>query len=203
MPDIRTVTDVIAEHMGSDAVPVWRVRSVDRAGHMHEHIFPHVTLAWRAAEYDIDPTDTAALLDIILHEPFLPDLDDPAEAASDPAAAAGLTVRSSAARGGAQPAAEPVRLQNAPSLGAAREAHLLRIAHAKAHRVGVVTPKGKADPLAAIKAARIDPVQVAELAVRVDELRRQYRGERILRGSQALPPAADIPTRQTEEGNRA
>lgn len=36
----------------------------------HVHVFPPDTLEWRAAEYGIDPTDTDALLDIILGEPF-------------------------------------------------------------------------------------------------------------------------------------
>lgn len=34
-------------------------------------VFPEDTLEWRAAEYGIDPNDTATLLDIVLTEPFL------------------------------------------------------------------------------------------------------------------------------------
>jgi hypothetical protein len=39
------------------------------------HVFPHDTLEWRAAEYGIDPADTATLLDIVLAEPYLTDED--------------------------------------------------------------------------------------------------------------------------------
>jgi hypothetical protein len=37
----------------------------------HVHLMPVETPEWRAAEYGIDPTDTATLLDIVLAEPML------------------------------------------------------------------------------------------------------------------------------------
>lgn len=37
----------------------------------YQHHFPLDTLEWRAAEYEIDPSDTAKLLDIVLTEPFI------------------------------------------------------------------------------------------------------------------------------------
>jgi len=36
-----------------------------------KHVFPADTLEWRAAEYEIDPSDLDTLLDIVLWEPFL------------------------------------------------------------------------------------------------------------------------------------
>ncbi|WP_143264372.1 hypothetical protein [Amycolatopsis kentuckyensis] len=39
------------------------------------HLFPLDTLEWRAAEYGIDPADTATLLDIVLAEPYLSEED--------------------------------------------------------------------------------------------------------------------------------
>jgi hypothetical protein len=39
------------------------------------HLFPLETLEWRAAEYGIDPADTATLLDVVLAEPYLSEED--------------------------------------------------------------------------------------------------------------------------------
>lgn len=39
---------------------------------VHYHLFPHESLEWRAAEYDLDPSDAEVLLDIVLAEPFIP-----------------------------------------------------------------------------------------------------------------------------------
>lgn len=38
---------------------------------MFPHVFPKDTLEWRAAEYDIDPSDVDTLLGIVLYEPLL------------------------------------------------------------------------------------------------------------------------------------
>jgi hypothetical protein len=48
-------------------------RITDDAGVVHEgiHAFPYDTLEWRAAEYDIDPSDVDTLMDIVLAEPYL------------------------------------------------------------------------------------------------------------------------------------
>lgn len=176
VPDIRTVTDVATERLGSEAVPVWRVRTADAEGHIHEHIFPHVTLAWRAAEYGIDPADTQALLDVILHEPLLPDLDDPSEAAKDPAALAGMTVPARQARGPVRKGDPvPVRLHNADTIDDARTAHLLRISAIKS-TVRVDPPERGPNPLKPILDTAVDPAQVADFASRVDQTRRRLRG---------------------------
>lgn len=62
------------------------------------HTFPEDTMEWRAAEYGIDPADLDTLLDIVLHEPHLPDDDQP-----------------------------ELSLHNAPTIDAARDRHLARI----------------------------------------------------------------------------
>lgn len=72
------------------------------------HIFPYDTMEWRAAEYAIDPDDTATLLDIVLMEPYLTEAD------SNPALA----------------------LHAAPTLEDARAAHVARCAAVKLrHRI--------------------------------------------------------------------
>lgn len=203
MPDIRTVTEVVTEILGTDSTPCWRVRSTDAQGRIHEHIFPEVTLTWRAAEYGIDPADTATLLDIVLHEPFLPDLDDPDEAAKDPAAKAGLTVPARIANGRVREGDPvPARLHNAATIDDARTAHLLRITEAKKQR-RVDPPAGKQNPLQSILDTVIDPAQVADFAERVDQTRRRLRGERIPRTSQPAAPLDDAAIRRAREMKEA
>jgi hypothetical protein len=68
-----------------------------------QHVFPLDTLEWRAAEYGIDPADTATLLDIVLAEPHLTEEDW----------AAGH------------------QLHDAPDIDTARQDHLARCARAK------------------------------------------------------------------------
>lgn len=76
------------------------------------HLLPVDTLEWRAAEYGIDPADTATLLDIVLAEPYLSEEDW----------AAGY------------------RLHDAPDIATARRDHLARCARAKLrHRLSTRT----------------------------------------------------------------
>lgn len=49
----------------------WAVASTGPDGVRRLHVFPPDTLAWRAAEYGIDPADSHTLLDIVLHERFM------------------------------------------------------------------------------------------------------------------------------------
>ncbi|MER7814553.1 hypothetical protein [Streptomyces sp. NPDC096153] len=179
MPEIRTVTDVVTDHLGPDRVECWRVRTLTPTGHVHEHIFPTTTLEWRSAEYGIDPEDTETLLDVILHEPFLPDLDDPAAAAEDPAVKAGMTAAGPAARGLAgRGAVVPVRLHNAATIDDARTAHLMRIQAVK-DKIHVKAPSGKQSPLKRIHDAGVDRSRVAAFAEVVDEARRQHRRDQL------------------------
>ncbi len=95
-----------------------RLLSVERKGEMIEvqrellfadgstmngkHVFPQDTLEWRAAEYEIDPADTDTLLDMVLWEPLLDEDDEP-----------------------------DLDVHSAPTIRAARERHLERIAKRK------------------------------------------------------------------------
>lgn len=80
------------------------------------HLFPLDTMEWRAAEYGIDPADTATLLDIVLTEPYLTEEDWTA---------------------GHQ-------LHDAPDIATARHHHLARCTAAKLrHRIST---RGKTHP---------------------------------------------------------
>jgi hypothetical protein len=129
-----------AELRASRGVLYWLVHKVAPNGGGHGHAFPPETLAWRAAEYGLDDVDE--ILDIILHEPYLPDEPD----RDDAALRAGLVTST-------RPDAEPITLFNAASTAEALAAHRLRIADVKETRAHVRPPgKGK-DPLDAIRRA--------------------------------------------------
>lgn len=61
---------------------VWEMHELREDGTKGLVVLPKTTLDWRAAEYGIDPTDVDTLLDIILHERYVPtqqdELRDPA-----------------------------------------------------------------------------------------------------------------------------
>lgn len=140
MSDPRILTvDFVSERLTRGA-PRWVVHHVDQDGNGGGHIFPKETLEWRAAEYGL--TDVDEILDIILHEPHLPDEPDK----DDAAARAGMVTSS-------RPDAEPITLFNARSSADALAAHRLRIADAKKGRTHVRPPAKGKDPLDAIRAA--------------------------------------------------
>ncbi|MFI7630280.1 hypothetical protein [Microbispora rosea] len=63
------------EVMGGN--PLWAVYMVSPDGAAGVHIFPHATFEWRSAEHGIDPDDIDSLIDVILHESFIPQPGDP------------------------------------------------------------------------------------------------------------------------------
>ncbi|TMR91455.1 hypothetical protein [Nonomuraea basaltis] len=71
------------------AEPIWGIACVRPDGVPHMMIVPHSTWEWRCAEYGVDPDDMDTLLDIVLHEPWIPDPND-ALARLNPAVAAQL-----------------------------------------------------------------------------------------------------------------
>ncbi|SEU46642.1 hypothetical protein [Nonomuraea wenchangensis] len=72
------------------AEPLWCVYQYAPATQMEiHHALPHTLFEWRAAMHGIDPDDTATLLDVALHEPYLPAADD-MFASDDPSAASVL-----------------------------------------------------------------------------------------------------------------
>ncbi|QFY09652.1 hypothetical protein GBF35_26020 [Nonomuraea phyllanthi] len=147
------------------AEPLWGVAVVKTDGSRFLKTFPHSTLEWRAAEYGIDPDDKDTLLDVILHESYIPREDDPLTR-MDPASAKVL----SATRG--TPDCWTPGVSDKDRL----DAHLNRIAAVKKYRVrldpasvadrqGALTYVGSrriapADPLDPIRAAQLDPIRV-------------------------------------------
>ncbi|MFC8447679.1 hypothetical protein [Kitasatospora sp. NPDC057223] len=132
---------------------IWIVVMVDESGSRVNHAIPKDTLLWRAAEYGIDPTDTETLLDIILHEPYIPDprLNDPPAAAAVRAVVNGKRV--------------PATLATAATTADARTAHLARVLHVKANVRRISSPQGKGvkNPLDAIHGHPVDHVRLAEI----------------------------------------
>lgn len=105
------------------------------------HRFPADTLLWRAAEYGIPATDAQALLDVVLHEPFISGADW-----TGPAHMPGADHE------------HPHFLYNCPDQDTACAHHLGRIASAKS-RHAVADPDGL---LAAILGVhRVDEHQAA------------------------------------------
>jgi hypothetical protein len=186
MPALEYEIVAVGEYHPNPNTPCWAVDMVKPDGTGHRLVFPQDTLAWRAAEYGIDPADTDQLLDIVLHEPWAPHPEDTITADQDPVLAAGLMSPALESRGTVQ-AGDPVptTLYTADSTEQAREAHLMRIQYAKDHVVRATPRKGKADPLATIKARGVDRTRVAAYEARVGMNRRQMRGERIQRTNPA------------------
>ncbi|MCC9309136.1 hypothetical protein LN042_18955 [Kitasatospora sp. RB6PN24] len=120
----------------------WQIRQRRPDGGHHLTVFPTSALEWRAAEYGIDhttPDGLEQIIDMVLHEPFIP--DPLLHRDQDPAAAKGHTAASTQAIHGLSLGDEaPVTLFNAPSRAHARRAHQLRIEHTKRTRIKVVTP---------------------------------------------------------------
>jgi len=135
-PRILTV-DFVTERLTRGA-PRWVVHHVDEDGNGGGYVFPKETLEWRAAEYGL--TDVDEILDLILHEPHLPDEPD----RDDAAARVGLVTST-------RPDAEPITLFNAPSTAEALAAYRLRIADAKLSRAHVRPPAKGKDPLDVIR----------------------------------------------------
>ena len=120
------------------------------------HCFPKDIFEWRAAEYDIDPSDMDTLIDIVLAEPFLED--------GDFTAGEGLF--------------------DAPDLETAREAHKARCARGKLR--GRVATRGKIAQKGGLlhKIRTQSPMHEEVLAVKREHTRRQFKGAKAERSSQ-------------------
>ncbi|WP_224273268.1 hypothetical protein [Streptomyces sp. LS1784] len=188
MPEEYRVLEAAQINVGP--TQCWAVRQQRPDGDHHVTVFPTTSLEWRAAEYDIDhttPDGIDMILDMLLHEPWIP---DPLEQRSaDPAAAKSFAV--------GEPA--PVTLHNAPDRATARQAHLERIAHTKRTRVAVTAgptagtrraaaAKPAPDPLDIIRRHHgITPEGVAAKTEIVEQTRRQV--------AQPRPPVEEETTR--------
>lgn len=188
---------------------LWHVTYQDVAGTVRHHVFPKNTLEWRAAEYGIDPADVDTLLDIVLHEPHAPHPDDRLTADDDPAVAAGLMSTAPVSRGSVRAGdLVPTTLYTAETVEQAREAHLLRIQYTKTNRVQISAPRGRRDPLDAIRQRPANPERVAAMAQHVDRTRRRLRGEPVPdRAGLPMDPGiarrANARSNTSEEADRA
>ena len=140
--------------VGADGTPsevVYEEWEIDLAtpGGRLTHFLPVDTVAWRLAEYGLDPADPdhhALALDMALHEPHIPQPEAP------PPRSTIVQRWTPTAASAKKAASEPVpqrydaaeNLLTAPSLDDARETHLAQIAKAK-ERVQIATkPQAKA-----------------------------------------------------------
>jgi hypothetical protein len=125
----------------------------------HLLVIPTDTMEWRAAEYDIDPTDTATLLDIVLAEMSMTEADW-----SD---------------GG-------TFLATAPDIETARVDHVARCARVKLrHRVS--TRRGGSPLAAVVQRSPLNAEAIAVKRELVKRLRAKHADEAAARS--ATPPA--------------
>ncbi|WP_406444575.1 hypothetical protein OHB14_36790 [Streptomyces sp. NBC_01613] len=148
-PRVRTVESVEERRHGD--TDCWHVVTRAADGHGLTHVFPKVTLEWRAAEYGIDPADVDTLLDVVLHEQLL---DEGTAAAIAP------------------------DLFEASSTTRARNAHLARLGAHKEKSERIILD-GKNKPLDAIRARpgiSTDGVRAKRELVDVHRWNRLYGG---------------------------
>jgi len=152
------------------SVPVYCIDYTKPDGTHHRHITPPEALAWRAAEYDIDPADVDTLIDIIVHEVFIPDPTKPWNRKTDAAVKKGML-----RKGGA-----PVTLANSTSAVEAREAHMARIEEVKktrnitkasATKLQAMKKPADADVFAVIRKRGVDPTVVQSMRVEVQKMK--------------------------------
>lgn len=138
----------------------------------HLHVIPDMAFDARSAEYNIPRSDIDAILDMILHEPYIPDPVSPENHADDPALKAGHYVAAVSGRDRAVPGTDvPVWLFNAPTIQAAKDAHMARVDHCKKHVVHVLTRPG--DAMDVIRKADSDPSRVNRIREQVSVERRR------------------------------
>ncbi|MFI6909641.1 hypothetical protein ACIBKY_50860 [Nonomuraea sp. NPDC050394] len=172
------------QHPAPDgAEPIWGVAAVRADGGAHMLIIPHSTWEWRAAEYGIDPEDLDTLLDVVLHEPWIPDPDD-ALARLNPAAAAQLEATHGL------PTCWTPGVPDSDRLAA----HRARIAAVKEHRVQMLPEnqafrQGVLDYVGLDVTAPADPLEPIRTMVRLDPARVEARRLAVdyYRSNQAAP----------------
>lgn len=190
----------------------WAVRSQDGEGNTHTHVFPADIFEWRAAEYNLDPVeDFETLLDMVLYGPFIPSPTVPDNFDQDPAYQAGK-VSMATKRVGMVGVGDdvPTHLYNAPNIDEAREAHLMRVAHAKANRINFTTPQASLkhssiaaesnDPLDVIRnfPGLIDPQWVEKKRQVVEKVRDQ-----LISQAEQAPPKFSVMSRSMESAPQA
>lgn len=169
-----------AEVVTRSGVACWHVKHQRPDGSIHGHVFPQSTVEWRMAEYELEGIEEA--LDMVLHEPFATDPEDPLLARDDSALRVGMVTRLP----GPALDYDTIRLHNADTIADAREAQNIRVDDAKTSRVRIVPPEGMPDPLDIIRERHgCTDEGIREKTALVDAARRAYRGV-------TAPPVDDI-----------
>jgi hypothetical protein len=176
----------VGEYTLGNGVDCWELMRVNERGEKWPHLFPKFTLEQRAAEYDLDPADVTTLLEMVMHEPHIPDPTDYRNFDDDAAGKKGMTIASKRGFGRIRAGARiPIHLHNAPDRATARDAHLARITEAKT-RVKFNSGKGKGilskgdttDPLQTIIDNHgVDPERVKARAAYVEAILADRQGK--------------------------
>lgn len=159
MPERIHTVDFVTQRSNREGAR-WVVHHIDQDGAGGGHVFPAETVDWRAAEYGLSDIDE--ILDVILHEPHLPDAVD----RDDAALRAGWVTSRLAT-------AEPITLFNAASTTDAYAAHRIRINDTKTNRALVTAPGKGRNPLDVIRRQGIDLASMRTKRERVDTHRWQ------------------------------
>lgn len=119
-------------------------------------VFPKATLEWRAAEYDMDgstPEGRAEILDLIMHEFYMPPIMQPPVPTGKGRMFSGATQK------------QEVHLYNAATKAEAREAHLERVAKVKREVAHIQWPEPakKASALSEAAPSMLDDIISREL----------------------------------------
>ncbi|WP_188197208.1 hypothetical protein [Nonomuraea sp. SYSU D8015] len=160
----------VAPHVDG-AEPLWCVYQFAPAtGVEIHHALPHTLLEWRCALYGIDPDDITTLLDVALHEPYIPAPDDVLTRTADPSAVAVLQATHGLPTCWTPGVPDEER----------RAAYLARIAAVKQHRVRMeAAPQAlRAEALAYVgstRAAPPDPLEPITSLIRLDPVRVEAR----------------------------
>lgn len=184
MPERIHTIDFVTQRSGRQGAR-WCVHYIDQDSNGGGHVFPAETVDWRAAEYGL--TDIDEILDVILHEPHLPDTVD-----RDDAALRAGWVTSYAA------GAEPVTLFTAASTVDAYAAHRIRIDDTKVRRTLVTAPGKGRNPLDVIRRQGVDLASMRAKRELVDTHRWQ-----LVYGALPVAPRPLIPSSSTLEVPRA
>ncbi|MEV1003394.1 hypothetical protein [Nonomuraea sp. NPDC050202] len=205
---LRDTGTPVAPHVDG-AEPLWCVYQYAPANAVEiHHALPHTLLEWRCALYGLDPDDVPTLLDIAMHEPYIPDRNDMLTR-TDPGAVKVLE----ATRG------LPTCWTPGVPEHERRAAYLERIRLVKEHRVSMeAAPRAlRAEALAYVGSARVappDPLEPILSLVRLDPVRvesrrmavewlRAERGDQLPQPTFQLKPPATFVGTQPRTGEES
>lgn len=163
-------TDVPVPPHADGAEPLWCVYQVQPAAGMEiHHALPHTLLEWRCALYGLDPDDVETLLDVALHEPYIPEGND-------------VLARQDLTAGAVLEATQGLPTCWTPGVSdeERRAAYLARIAAVKEHRVRLepAPQTVRAEALAFVgsdRTAPTDPLEPIKSLIRLDPVRVESR----------------------------